>query len=48
MPDVVFMALRDAQMNILPPHLEWIVQLVGLDRAAECHHNIPGKSLRLV
>jgi len=32
----VFRALRDGRMRVLPQHLEWVVDLIGADRAAEC------------
>jgi predicted nucleic acid-binding protein len=32
----VFKALRDGRMRVLPQHLEWVVDLIGADRAAEC------------
>jgi len=32
----VFRALQDAQMGVLPHHLDWIVEVIGRERAALC------------
>jgi predicted nucleic acid-binding protein len=32
----VFRALQDAQMGALPQHLDWIVEVIGRERAALC------------
>jgi predicted nucleic acid-binding protein len=32
----VFRALQDAQMGVLPQHLDWVVQVIGRERAALC------------
>jgi predicted nucleic acid-binding protein len=32
----VFRALQDAQMGVLPQHLDWIVEVIGRERAALC------------
>ena len=32
----VFRALQDAQMGVLPQHLDWIVKVIGRERAALC------------
>jgi predicted nucleic acid-binding protein len=34
--DAVFNALVDGRMRVFPHHLEWIVELIGIDRAAMC------------
>lgn len=34
--DAVFNALDGARMRVLPQHLEWIVELIGVERAALC------------
>jgi predicted nucleic acid-binding protein len=34
--DAVFKALRDGRMRVLPQHIEWVLDLIGTDRAAEC------------
>lgn len=34
--DAVFNALHDGRMRVLARHLEWIVRLVGPERAAKC------------
>ena len=36
MADAVFKALHDGWMGVLPHHLEWIVGLIGDERAARC------------
>ena len=36
MADAVFKALHDGRMGVLPHHLEWIVGLIGDERAARC------------
>jgi predicted nucleic acid-binding protein len=33
----VFNALTDARMNVLPHHADWVVKLVGPEKAAHCH-----------
>jgi predicted nucleic acid-binding protein len=32
----VFQALRDARMRVFDHHLQWVVELIGSDRAAAC------------
>ena len=34
--DAVFRALRDGRMRVFPHHMEWVVGLIGPERAAEC------------
>lgn len=34
--DAVFNALDGGRMRVLPQHLEWIVELIGVERAALC------------
>ncbi len=34
--DAVFNALYHGRMRVLPHHVEWVVRVVGADRAAEC------------
>lgn len=34
--DAVFNALDSGRMRVLPQHLEWIVELIGVERAALC------------
>jgi predicted nucleic acid-binding protein len=34
--DAVFLALREARMRVLPRHHEWVIDLIGLERAALC------------
>jgi predicted nucleic acid-binding protein len=34
--EAVFCALRDARMRVFPSHNEWVVKLIGADRAAQC------------
>jgi hypothetical protein len=34
--DAVFAALQHARMRVLPQHIEWVVRLIGQDRAREC------------
>ena len=34
--EAVFSALRDARMRVLPRHLEWVFDLIGVERAALC------------
>lgn len=34
--DAVFSALQQARMNTQPHHLEWVVNLIGRERAAQC------------
>ena len=34
--DAVFRALRDGRMGVFPHHLEWVVALIGEERAAQC------------
>ncbi len=34
--EAVFGALNDGKMSVLPQHLEWIVALIGEERAARC------------
>lgn len=36
MAEAVFKALRDGRMGVLPHHLEWVVRLIGQERAALC------------
>jgi len=36
MAEAVFRALHDGRMGVLPYHLEWIVGLIGDERAALC------------
>lgn len=36
LPDALFKALRDGRMRVLPPHLAWVVNIIGSDRAALC------------
>ena len=33
----VLNALKEARMRVLPHHLDWLVSLVGLERAAGCN-----------
>ena len=40
----VLNALTDARMNVLPHHVDWVVKLIGPDKAAHCH-SLP-KSVR--
>ena len=35
--DAVFKALYEGRMRVLPQKTEWVVNLIGLDRAALCH-----------
>jgi hypothetical protein len=34
--DAVFLALREARMRVLPSHHEWVLDLIGIERAASC------------
>lgn len=34
--DAVFQALQTARMRVLPPHIDWVVTLIGTDRASRC------------
>jgi predicted nucleic acid-binding protein len=34
--EAVFLALRDARMRVLPRHHEWVLDLIGVERAALC------------
>jgi predicted nucleic acid-binding protein len=34
--EAVFLALRDARMRVFERHLDWVVELIGRDRAVEC------------
>jgi len=34
--DAVFAALRNARMRVLPQHEEWVVELIGIERAQLC------------
>jgi hypothetical protein len=34
--DAVFAALQHARMRVLPQHIEWVVRLIGEDRARDC------------
>jgi predicted nucleic acid-binding protein len=34
--DAVFRALRNARMRVAAEHMEWVVELIGADRAALC------------
>lgn len=34
--NAVFNALQDARMRVMPKHIEWVVALVGVERAAHC------------
>ena len=34
--DAVFRALRDGRMRVLPHNLQWVLDLIGVERAAEC------------
>ena len=34
--DAVFCALRDARMRVFERHLDWVVELIGQDRASQC------------
>jgi predicted nucleic acid-binding protein len=34
--DAVFAALRDAKMAVFPHHLDEVLRIIGLDRAAQC------------
>jgi predicted nucleic acid-binding protein len=43
--DAVFNALYQGRMRVLPHHVEWVVELIGADRAASCT-SLPG-SVRL-
>ena len=35
--DAVFNALYHGRMRVLPHYIEWVVSLIGPDRAAKCH-----------
>jgi predicted nucleic acid-binding protein len=37
----VFKALIDGRMRVLPEHLDWVVGLIGIERAAQCP-SLPG------
>lgn len=39
--EAVFKALRDGRMRVLPQHMDWVVGLIGVQRAAECA-SLPG------
>jgi predicted nucleic acid-binding protein len=34
--DIVFQALHTARMRVLPDHVDWVVALIGIDRAMQC------------
>jgi len=34
--DAVFYALKNGRMRVLPPHVKWVVELIGAARASEC------------
>lgn len=34
--EAVFLALRDARMRVFPDHTDWVVALIGKDRALQC------------
>jgi hypothetical protein len=34
--EAVFLALRDARMRVFPHHIDWVVTLIGADRAQQC------------
>jgi predicted nucleic acid-binding protein len=34
--EAVFLALRDARMRVFPRHHEWVLDLIGVERAALC------------
>jgi predicted nucleic acid-binding protein len=34
--EAVFLALREARMRVLPRHHQWVLDLIGLERAALC------------
>lgn len=34
--DAVFSALKNGRMRVLPQHVQWVVGLIGQERAAEC------------
>ena len=34
--NAVFQALQTARMRVLPPHIDWVVALIGVDRARQC------------
>jgi predicted nucleic acid-binding protein len=34
--DAVFAALQHARMRVLPQHIDWVVRLIGEDRARDC------------
>lgn len=34
--DAVFRALRDGRMGVMPHYVEWVVALIGEERAALC------------
>jgi predicted nucleic acid-binding protein len=34
--DAIFAALSVARMRVLPHHLDWVVGLIGMERASEC------------
>ena len=34
--DAVFNALYDGRLRVLPHHVKWVVDLIGLDRARQC------------
>jgi predicted nucleic acid-binding protein len=34
--DAIFAALQDARMRVLPQHVDWVVDLIGAERARQC------------
>jgi predicted nucleic acid-binding protein len=42
--EAAFLALREARMRVFGGHLEWVVELVGRNRAAECP-SLPRRAL---
>jgi predicted nucleic acid-binding protein len=34
--EAVFLALRDARMRVFERHLDWVIELIGRDRASQC------------
>lgn len=35
--EAIFLALQNARMRVLPRHHEWVLDLIGVERAALCH-----------
>lgn len=43
--DAVFNALRHGRMRVLPRHVQWVVELIGPERAVQCS-SLPGRVRR--